>query len=64
MTPDTTVRDWFASQALVGLLGISQGPPSEFAKSRGRDAERVAEIAFIIADAMIAARNKAKSEPR
>lgn len=44
-----TLRDYFASQALVGLIGISQAPPSSFAK----ESTRVAEIAFIVADAML-----------
>lgn len=47
-----TLRDWFAGQALIGLLGISQAPPSEFAKDSGR----MAQIAFVLADAMLEAR--------
>lgn len=44
-----TMRDYFAARALVGLIGISQAPPSEVAK----EPHRICEIAYIVADAML-----------
>lgn len=49
-----TLRDWFAGQALVGLLAGDPGYESE-------DADSAAEDAFMYADAMLAARSKEAS---
>lgn len=45
-----SLRDWFAGQALIGLLG------SGVAEKREQSSEVVAEIAYRNADAMLAAR--------
>lgn len=45
------LRDWFAGQALVGLLAGDPGYEAE-------DADSAAEDAFMYADAMLAARSK------
>ena len=41
-----TLRDWFASQALVGLVG----------RAETNDGLAIAKDAYVIADAMLAAR--------
>ena len=52
--PGMTLRDWFAGQALVGTLA---------ARFRlADDAEKVAEIGYDIADAMLAERDKGDME--
>jgi hypothetical protein len=48
-----TLRDWYAGQALAGLLG------SGIASERGQSHEDVAEVAYLNADAMIAERGAA-----
>lgn len=49
-----TLRDWFAGQALAGLLA------SGIAAERGQSKIELAEIAYLNADAMIAARGAAE----
>ncbi len=56
-----SLRDWFAGQALVGLAA-DDDQPMELRKDETADEARrrvwsgVAKVAYIIADAMIAAR--------
>lgn len=51
--PGMSLRDWFAGQALVGILSTSAAP----AMFGLQGAEpRTAETAYVIADAMLAAR--------
>lgn len=61
MDTGMSLRDWFASQALVGFLSNPSGPKSagEVAKKRGLGSEEVlAHDAYEIADAMLKARAK------
>ena len=51
-----SLRDWFAGQALAGLLA------SGVASERGQTCEDVAQIAYANADAMIAERAKGGAE--
>lgn len=46
--PGMTLRDWFAGQALVGLL----------AHASGEDPHKSPAMAFTLADAMLAEREK------
>jgi hypothetical protein len=48
-----TLRDWFAGQALAGLLG----------KSMGVNPRSVADIAYLIADAMLKRRCENEAMP-
>jgi hypothetical protein len=54
--PGMTLRDWFAGQALVGISGAEVGA---FASQEGAsdDVRFWAKAAYIIADAMLAARD-------
>jgi len=54
--PGMSLRDWFAGQALAGLLA------SGVAAARGQTCEDVAEIAYANADAMLAERAKGGAE--
>ena len=49
--PPTTLRDWFAGQALMGILA---GPLSQFDLSP----EAIAKDSYAYADAMLAQREK------
>lgn len=51
-----SLRDWFAGQALVGIISENANPASS--GSEGMAKERYAERAFAYADAMLAERNK------
>lgn len=50
--PGMTLRDYFAGHALVGLLG------SGIAEKREQTSEDVASIAYRVADAMLAERER------
>jgi hypothetical protein len=50
------MRDWFAGQALAGLLGGPNAPKKARAESAEQYAARVAEEAYLFADAMLRAR--------
>lgn len=50
MSPGMTLRDWFAGQALAGWM-------SSFTPDCGVKAKNCAELAYELADAMLAARN-------
>lgn len=50
-----TQRDWFAGQALMGLLAGRQ-------PNNAYPAEHIAEISYDMADAMLAARSKTKED--
>lgn len=52
-TPGMTLRDWFAGQALVGLLS------GQFQHSGDFNFDALPEEAFNVADAMLAARGDA-----
>lgn len=47
-----SMRDWFAGQALVGILSNANGVRSE------EDAEKLAPACYTMADAMLAARKE------
>lgn len=55
-----TMRDWFAGQALIGILG-NEGLMAAFADKSNDGkikASHVAEIAYLNADAMLSQRSK------
>jgi hypothetical protein len=49
----TNLRDWFAGQALQGLLAGPNAPKKSRAESPDQYAARVAEEAYLFAEAMI-----------
>lgn len=55
-----TLRDWFAGQALMGLIANPDDPIDVVESSAGMKS-LIARISYEYADAMLAARNK-KSE--
>ena len=55
------LRDWLAAQALNGLLGGPNAPKKSGAESPEQYAVRVAEEAYLFADAML--REKDKPRP-
>jgi hypothetical protein len=55
-SPGMTLRDWFAGQAVVGLLTAHHTAISY--PTSTRFAEDAAKVAFIFADAMLAERRK------
>jgi hypothetical protein len=54
-SPGMSLRDWFAGQALIGIVAddIKQGLPAD-----GLDIRHVADAAYRYADAMLEARKK------
>lgn len=50
-----TLRDWFAGQAMMGMLAFSGGPTA--ATHDGMN-KRLADCAYQAADAMLAERSK------
>jgi hypothetical protein len=56
------LRDWFAGQALNGLLAGPNAPKKSGAESPQQYAVRVAEEAYLFADALLAARVR-ETEP-
>lgn len=62
--PGMSLRDWFAGQALVGLLANSGNNPVVAGLARERDVtvdEFIAQMAFNAADAMLSEREKSLS---
>jgi hypothetical protein len=57
-TAGMTLRDWFAGQALTGLVTPGSTEPAEPLCSPPELHRYIAELAFALADAMIAARGK------
>jgi hypothetical protein len=55
------LRDWFAGQALNGLLSGPNAPKKSRNESAGQYATRVAEEAYLFAEAML--QEKAKQGP-
>jgi hypothetical protein len=52
------LRDWFAGHALQGLLAGPNAPKKSRAESPDQYAERVAEEAYLFADAMMREQKK------
>lgn len=52
------LRDWFAGQALGGLLSGTNAPRKSGAESAEQYALRVAEEAYLFAEAMVQERTK------
>ena len=59
---DMELRDWFAGQALGGILANAQFPPQSFGEPFNQFAGRVTDTAYRIADAMIQQGRRLKSE--
>lgn len=55
--PTIPLRDWFAGQALAGLLGLPVGPSFQTIDAM---TSYYASLAFTYSDAMLAARDAAK----
>ncbi len=57
-----SLRDWFAGQAIIGVLGAYADPNARSrAKANGEGATHMAEAAYVIADAMLAERAKGEA---
>lgn len=56
LVSELTLRDWFAGQALAGVMNKLEGQPD----SPEHAAKLVADMSYIIADAMLAAREARK----
>ena len=56
--PGMTLRDWFASQALIPFVGHYLDRAQEKGDTAEIAAKRYARSAYFIADAMIAERNE------
>lgn len=54
IAPGMSLRDWFAGQALVGLL--SCGTSLELGPDEGNDNNRLSAVVYSVADALLAAR--------
>jgi hypothetical protein len=52
------LRDWFAGRALEGLLSGPNAPRKSGAESGEQYAHRLAEEAYLFADAMLLARTR------
>jgi hypothetical protein len=55
------LRDWFAGQALAGLLAGPSAPKKSKAESAEQYAARVAEEAYLFADALLLEKVKEKT---
>jgi hypothetical protein len=55
------LRDWFAGQALAGLLAGPNAPKKSRAESAEQYAVRLAEEAYLFAEALMQERAKPKS---
>jgi hypothetical protein len=55
------LRDWFAGQALAGLLAGPNAPKKSRSESAEQYAVRVAEEAYLFAEALMQERAKPKS---
>jgi hypothetical protein len=53
LPPGMDVRDWFAGQALAGLLAGPNAPKKSRTESPQQYAFRVAEEAYLFADALL-----------
>lgn len=61
--PGMTLRDWFAGQALAGLIDGASKAISELAKDTDVDAKALtACMAFSLADAMIAEKRRREAD--
>jgi len=60
---DMDLRDWFAGQALKGLLAGPSAPKKSKAEAPAQYAIRVAEEAYLFADAMMQAGETAPVNP-
>uniref|UniRef100_A0A6H1Z7K8 Uncharacterized protein n=1 Tax=viral metagenome TaxID=1070528 RepID=A0A6H1Z7K8_9ZZZZ len=54
--PGMSLRDWFAGQALIGLLGITSRAPD--AEAAGQAVLVIGPAAYQLADALLAEREK------
>ena len=59
---DTELRDWFAGQALGGILSNSQFPPQSSGEPFDQFAARVTESAYRIAEAMMKQARRLKKD--
>lgn len=61
LTGGMTLRDWFAGQALAGELANEDMGDGPFMLRSNENAKLMAERAYHIADAMLAARSKGEA---
>jgi hypothetical protein len=61
--PDLELRDWFAGEALNGLLSGANAPKKSGSESAEQYAHRVAEEAYLFAEAMLLQRIKPAGVP-
>lgn len=59
---DMELRDWFAGQALVGILSNSQYPAQSSGEPFNQYAARVTDTAYRIAEAMMKEGRRMKKE--
>jgi hypothetical protein len=58
---DMTLRDWFAGQVIAGIMAMpSDDSSGNFHNNCGEPFKGPAEYAYLMADAMLAARQKEK----
>jgi hypothetical protein len=60
--PYTSQREWLAGLALQGLLAGPNAPKKSSAESPAQYAERVAEEAFLFADAFLQVKDRPAAE--
>ena len=60
---DMELRDWFAGQALAGMLSNSQYPPQGSGEPFDQFAGRVTDVAYRIAEAMMKQGKRLKKDP-
>jgi hypothetical protein len=59
---DIELRDWFAGQALAGILSNSQYPPQSSGEPFDQFAARVTELAYRMAESMMKQGRRLKKE--
>jgi hypothetical protein len=59
---DMELRDWFAGQALAGILSNAQYPPQSSGEPFDQFAARVTDTAYRIAEAMMKQGRRLKKE--
>lgn len=60
---DLELRDWFAGQALAGILANAQYPPQGSGEPFDQFAGRVTDVAYRLAEAMMKQAKRMKKDP-
>ena len=57
-----TLRDWFAGQALPEMMEVTKAEAAKSAEKDETSSQWIARMAYVMADAMLAERDKANAQ--